>query len=223
MPMRKVIVLLSGGIDSSVAAAYLKSKRWEVLPLFINHRQGPLQAERKASDQIVSSLGISRPFEIEVTLDKLKRINKRWLQLGIGTPGRNMTFLSLAIVYAGVMGTDAIALGSAYGSTYPDTSYAFLHLVERVSQCVLDRRIQIFSPFKEERWTSAEIVREGAKLHVPLEKTWSCYLPRRIQCGICVKCRDRKKRFQDSNTKDRTLYSSKGVTGRQLENALAFV
>lgn len=221
--MREVIVLLSGGIDSSVAAAYLKSKKCVVHPLFINHHQGPLEAERQAASFIASSLSIPEPLEVEVDLKSLKEVNYKWLDLGIGTPARNMVFVSLATMYAGIIDANAIALASAYGSTYADTSYAFLQSIEYAGKIVLDRDIQIFSPFKAEKWTSSEILRHAAKLGIPLDKTWSCFLPRKIQCGKCVKCRDRKRRFQEANVKDRTLYSDEGVTQEQLHKAMAFV
>lgn len=221
--MKRVIVPLSGGIDSSIVAAYLKDRNWQVLPLFINHHQGPLEAERQAANHITSSLRLPEPLEIEIDLESLKKINDSWLNLGIGTPARNMIFISIATMYAGIVEANAIALGSAYGSTYPDTSYAFLQLVEQTSRAVLDRHIRVFSPFKDEKWTSSEIVREGSKLGVPLEKTWSCYLPRTVQCGICIKCKRRIKRFERAKVKDNTLYSDDGVTNEQLKMALAFV
>ena len=221
--MRKVIVLLSGGIDSSVAAAYLKSKKWVVHPLFINHHQGPLEAERQAASFIAALLHLPEPLEIEVDLKSLKEVNYKWLNLGIGTPARNMVFLSLATMYAGVIDANATALASAYGSTYADTSYAFLQSVEHTGKIALDRDIKTFSPFKAEKWTSSEIVRQGIKLGVPLGKTWSCFLPRKVQCGICVKCKDRKRRFQEANVKDTTFYSDDGVTDEQLDKAMALV
>jgi len=64
--MEKVIVLLSGGIDSSVAVAFLKLAGFDVCPLFINHHQGPLEAEREATATITSTLGLSEPLEVEV-------------------------------------------------------------------------------------------------------------------------------------------------------------
>ena len=134
-----------------------------------------------------------------------------------------MVFVSLATMYAGIIDANAIALASAYGSTYADTSYAFLQSIEHAGKIVLDRDIQIFSPFKTEKWTSSEIVRQGAKLGVPLDKTWSCFLPRKIQCGKCIKCKDRRRRFQEANVKDITLYSDEGVTKEQLDKAMAFV
>lgn len=180
-------------------------------------------AERQAADQIASSIRLPKPLEIEVDLKSLKALNNKWPTLNIGTPARNMVFLSIATMYAGIEQADAIALASAYGSTFPDTSYAFLQLIERTSSAVLDRKIQIFSPFKVEKWTSSDIVKQGVELGVPLDKTWSCYLPRKVQCGRCIKCEARKKRFKEANVDDKTLYSDEGVTDEQLKNAMVFV
>jgi len=222
--VRKVIVLLSGGIDSSVAAAYLKAKNWKVLPLFINHRQGPLEAERQAASFVASSLNVPKPLEIEVDLESLKKLNYEWLNFGIGTPARNMVFVSLATMYAGIIGANAIALASAYGSTYADTSYAFLQSIEHVGKTVLDRHIQIFSPFKEEKWTHSDIIKHGVNLNVPLEKTWSCVFPNRnVQCGVCIKCEGRKKRFKKADIDDPTHYDPHGITEEEKKRALFWV
>jgi 7-cyano-7-deazaguanine synthase len=221
--VKKVIVLLSGGIDSSVAAAHLKAKNWKVLPLFINHHQGPLEAERQAASFVASLINIPKPLEIEVDLESMKELNYEWLNFGIGTPARNMVFVSLATMYAGIIDANAVALASPYGSTYADTSYAFLQSIEHTGRIALDRDIQIFSPFKTERWTSSEVVRQGARLGVPLDKTWSCALPRKVQCGKCIKCKGREERFKEANVKVKTSYSDKGVTKDQLDKALAFV
>jgi len=222
--MEKVVLLLSGGIDSSVAAAYLKSAGFDVLPLFINHHQGPLKPETEASKVIASELGLTPPFEVEIDLMKIKRQNKKWLEYGIGTPGRNMVFVSIAVVYAGVLGAENVALATVFGSTYPDTSFSFLESIQRIGQAVLDRNIRVFSPFKQEKWTHSEVVKQGVRLGVHLEKTWSCYLPNRnVQCGICFKCKDRKNRFEEASIEDRTKYDYTGVTEEQLKEALFFV
>lgn len=222
--MKRIVVLLSGGIDSSVATAYLKSKRFETFPLFINHHQGPLDAEREAARTIASEIGVNIPLEVEVNLMTLKELNKEWLKFNIGTPGRNMIFIGLAVMYAGIMKADGIALATAYGSTYPDTSFVFLELMQRIGQTVLDRDIKVFSPFKEEKWTHCDVIKYGAAIHVPLEKTWSCFLPNRaVQCGVCIKCKDRKKRFQEAGVEDKTIYDPTGVSDTDLREAMFFV
>jgi 7-cyano-7-deazaguanine synthase len=223
--MEKVVVLLSGGIDSSVAAAYLKSAGFEVSPLFIDHHQGPLEAERRASRIVSSKLGLTPPFKAEVDLMKFKQLSKKWLERPqIGTPGRNMVFASMAVVYAGIVEAENIALATAFGSTFADTSLGFLESLQNTAQIALDRPIRIFSPFKTEKWTDEDIVKHGSNLGVPLEETWSCYMPnRRIQCGICPKCRYRKNRFSGAGVRDRTKYDSRKVPKRQLKEALFYV
>lgn len=222
--MEKIVVLLSGGIDSSVATAYIKSKQFEVFPLFINHHQGPVDAERKAARTIASELGVNSPLEVELDLMTLKKLNREWLKFNIGTPGRNMVFISLAVMYSGIISADGIALATAYGSTYPDTSFAFLEAIQRVGKFVLDRNVKVFSPFKQEKWTHSDVIKHGADLNVPLEKTWSCFLPDRdVQCGVCIKCKDRKMRFKEAGIEDETAYDPAGVGEEDLRDAMFFV
>ena len=99
----------------------------------------------------------------------MKRLSRSLLQRQTGTPGRNMVFASLAVVYARAIDAENIALTTAFGSTFPDTSLSFLKSLQDTAQAALDRPIRIFSPFKQKRWTDADVVKQGSRLGIPLE------------------------------------------------------
>ena len=56
--------------------------------------------------------------------------------------------------------------------------------------------------------TKFEIIREGAKLNVPFDKTWSCYKGNKKACGRCESCLLRLKGFKEAKIEDQIQYDS---------------
>lgn len=126
-------------------------------------------------------------------------------------PNRNMVFIALAaaklmqyteescmFLYTGVHAGDH--------AIYPDCRRPFiLHLLEAVNLMSEDR-ITLIAPFL--RVSKADIVRQGAILHVPFEKTWSCYEGGDVHCGKCGTCVERREAFEKAIIADPTVYAS---------------
>lgn len=54
-----------------------------------------------------------------------------------------------------------------------------------------------------------KIVRLGAKYHVPMEDTFTCWKNQAIQCGVCPLCLLRKDAFAHAKIIDKTKYTNK--------------
>ena len=54
-------------------------------------------------------------------------------------------------------------------------------------------------------WNKAGVVKEGLRLHVPYELTWSCYEGGDVPCGVCGTCRDRAAAFAANGVADPAL------------------
>ncbi len=61
--------------------------------------------------------------------------------------------------------------------------------------------------------TKADIVREGARLGLDMELSWSCYdpTPSGGHCGLCDSCRLRAKGFEEAGIPDPTRYAARPV------------
>jgi len=68
------------------------------------------------------------------------------------------------------------------------------------------RPIELLTPFVEA--TKADIVRLGAGLGVPFERTWSCYKGGQVHCGTCGTCVERREAFRLAGVADPTPYSA---------------
>lgn len=229
-PGRSAVVLLSGGLDSSTALA-LAAER-DFAPYALSFRYGQRHArELEAARQLAAHFGcrewkvvdldlalfggsaLTAP-EIAVPLDRSEEA------IGAGipvtyVPARNLIFLSIATAYAEVLGADDIFLGinALDSSGYPDCRPEFLEAFARTANLATKagtedaRTLQYHAPLIA--MSKAEIVREGTRLGVPWERTWSCYIGGEVACGRCDSCLLRLKGFAEAGLADPLPYARK--------------
>ena len=105
-------------------------------------------------------------------------------------PFRNAHFLSVAVSWAEVLGAEKIYIGAVEpdSSGYPDCRPAYYEAFNRVIRAgTKEGNIEIVTPLIAMR--KAEIVRLGLELNAPLDLTWSCYQPVRIEpAAVCDSC-----------------------------------
>lgn len=202
--MKKAIVPISGGVDSSTCVALAKSKGYEVYCMFVNYGQNNLQHEIKASNDIANYYGV-KEFKI-LNFDWFKQVggsglvNNTYINKENKTleyvPFRNTIILSLAMAWADSIKADAIFYGST-GAPWitPDNSPEYFEAYRKVAQIgAMKKDIKIFSPFNE--FSKKDVIELGLKLKVPYELTWSCHNNKERHCGECGQCLDRKKAFE---------------------------
>jgi 7-cyano-7-deazaguanine synthase len=214
---KKCVVVLSGGPDSAVVAYWAKKEGYELYPITFNYGQIAVK-ETHSAEKIAESLGAKTKI---VDLSALKGVFGDVTALcnsdipltaefsqPIIVPFRNAIFLSVAVSYAVSVGTDKTFYG-AHGSDepfYPDCRREFYEAFEKAARLGTGEHISIQAPFSGKR--KSEVIKEGAKLGVPFELTWSCYLDKEKHCGKCESCVNRKKAFQEAGIVDPTKYEA---------------
>ncbi|HAM34297.1 MAG TPA: 7-cyano-7-deazaguanine synthase QueC [Elusimicrobia bacterium] len=224
---RKAVVLLSGGLDSATALYWAKSQGYEVTALTVRYGQRHVR-EIAAARAISRRAGVSR-MEVSLSLPWLKSSSlvdrKQELpaqapgRIGKGpipttyVPGRNTVFLSLAVSLADAQGARAVVIGSNCQdySGYPDCRPDFTRAFGTVARLGTRRGAQgrpicVLAPL--ERLDKKGIVRLAARLHVPLELTWSCYRGGLRPCGRCDSCLLRARGFKAAGRADPALERS---------------
>lgn len=214
--MKKAIVLLSGGLDSTTTLYYALSKGYDCHALIFDYGQrhkkevsvaASVSVRAKVPYQIIkiklpwkgsSLLGASAKGQVpreKIPTDRsFKEIKK-----GIPStyvPARNTIFLSFALSYAEAIGAGSIFIGANAidFSGYPDCRPSFYKAFQKVvREGTKKRKIEIKTPLIN--MTKARIVALGIKLKAPLELTWSCYKGGKRPCGVCDSCRLRAKGF----------------------------
>ncbi len=203
------VILLSGGIDSTVTL-YLAKKYGYTLSALIfdygqRHKKEINCAKRIAQLNRIKYhvVKITLPWtkssltrkEIEVPLDR--DLNRKEIPITY-VSGRNIIFLSYAASYAESIGAKKIFIGAHTQdfSGYPDCTPQFLMKMEEALNLGLkEKGIKIEAPLIDKN--KKEIIELGLKLKVPFSLTWSCYKGGRNPCLRCDSCRFRIHAFEE--------------------------
>ena len=213
----KMVVLLSGGLDSATVAAWARARGYEVIGLSIDYGQRH-RCELDAAKALASHLGLADHIVLRVDLSAFggsaltdaaipvpRDRPDAALAAEIPTtyvPARNTVFLSLALALAEARGATAIGLGvnaidySGYPDCRPEFLDAFRHLAALATKAGVEGHApEIVAPLVD--LTKAEIVELGVELGLDQGLTTSCYDPDPSgrPCGHCDSCRLRAAGF----------------------------
>ncbi len=220
------MVLLSGGLDSGVAAALAREEGLGLLALTVDYGQRH-RVELAAAARVAASLGVAR--HVVVPLD-LRAFGGSALTADIAVPkdgpgegipvtyvpARNTLFLSLALGWAEAASAGEIWLGvhSLDYAGYPDCRPEFVQAFEALAAVatkagVEGRPFRFRAPLIHN--SKADNVREGVRLGLDLSLTWSCYdpAPGDRHCGLCDACRLRRDGFAEAGVPDPTDYAAR--------------
>ncbi|MBX2870338.1 MAG: 7-cyano-7-deazaguanine synthase QueC [Acidiferrobacterales bacterium] len=124
-------------------------------------------------------------------------------------PNRNAIMMAIAFGVASSSKDDAVAAAVHGGDhfIYPDCRPGFIDAFQSMQNHALEGMsdIQLYTPFLT--GSKADIAREGGRLSVPFEETWSCYKGGQIHCGRCGTCVERIEAFENAGVPDPTVYS----------------
>src|SRR6266478_2408101 len=228
--MKRAVVLVSGGIDSTTTLAIAIAEGYEAYALSFDYGQRH-QIETEAARSVANSLGTKehrvakidlRVFGGSALTDDLD-VPKQRSDVEIGrsipityVPARNTIFLAYALAWAEVIPANDIFLGvnAVDYSGYPDCRPEFIETFETLANLgtkagVEGRRFQIHTPLI--KLSKAEIIRKAVKLGIDLSLTHSCYdpSPEGLACGECDSCLLRLKGFRGAGIKDPVRYAKK--------------
>ncbi|HVP54549.1 MAG TPA: 7-cyano-7-deazaguanine synthase QueC [Candidatus Eisenbacteria bacterium] len=224
-----VVVVLSGGMDSTVCAALAVRNfgTQNVAALHIDYGQRTERRERQAFQNICDQLGIPTRLAIQTAFfraiggsaltDEQIAVPQAGPEIGAEipvtyVPFRNSHFLSAAVSWAEVLGAEKIYIGAVQqdSSGYPDCRPEFYAAFnEAVRTGTKEGRIRIETPLIALR--KAEIVRLGLELGAPFHLTWSCYSREDRACGECDSCVLRMRAFAAAGASDPIAYVSQAA------------
>ena len=226
--MKKAVVLVSGGLDSSTVLALAKEQGYACHALSFDYGQRH-RCELAAARQVAAALGVAAHKTIRLDLGSIGGSAltdpaiavPRTASEGIPVtyvPARNTVFLSLALAWAEVLEAGHIFIGvnAVDYSGYPDCRPEYIEACERMANlatraAVEGRRLHIETPLID--LSKAEIIREGTRLGVDYSMTVSCYDPDEAgrACGACDACRLRAAGFAAAGLPDPTRYRAKAA------------
>jgi 7-cyano-7-deazaguanine synthase len=228
--MKRAVVLLSGGIDSTTTLAVALAEGYEAHALSFDYGQRH-QIETQAARRIADSLGAKahRIAKIDLRIfggsaltgdvDVPKKRSRTEIAHEIPVtyvPARNTIFLAYALAWAEVVTANDIFIGvnAIDYSGYPDCRPEFIEAFESLANLgtkagIEGKRFQIRTPLI--KLSKAEIIRKAVELGIDLSLTHSCYdpSPEGLACGECDSCLLRLKGFREAGINDPTRYEKR--------------
>ena len=226
--MRKAVILLSGGLDSSTCLAIAQKDGYELHSLSFRYGQRH-EFEIGAAKKIAKSMEVKNHIVMNINLrefggsaltDKIevpKNRNESDISSEIPVtyvPARNTIFLSFALAFAETIESNNIFIGvnALDYSGYPDCRPEYIEAFQNMATLATKRSVEsgdsinIHTPLIH--LTKAEIIKKGMGLGVDYSNTHSCYDPFESgdPCGECDACKLRLKGFQDNGLIDPLNY-----------------
>ena len=209
-PNAPVVILFSGGLDSTTIVALAKDLGYAPYVLSVAYGQRH-SSELAAAKHIAKQMGVIRHEVVNLDLTRFGGSALTDSSIAVPTtpakeheipvtyvPARNTILLSLALGWAESLG----GLDVFYGanavdySGYPDCRKVFYDAFNTVIALGTkpETSIEILTPLIEMQ--KSDIVRKGMELKVPFAFSWSCYKSEGKACGICDSCARRLRAFE---------------------------
>lgn len=227
MTDRRTVVLLSGGLDSTVLTAHLLDAGHTVRAVSVDYGQRH-RRELESAHRVAYHYGIAHDV-IDLSALGLKLSGSALTDPGVPVPlghyadesmratvvpNRNAILLMSAVGLASGWGFDAVATAVHAGdhAVYPDCRPEFVTLADQTARAGTAGfgDVGVLAPFVtlDKTWIAAR----GAKLAAPVELSWSCYQGGEQHCGQCGTCVERREAFTLAGIADPTAYAATMAT-----------
>jgi 7-cyano-7-deazaguanine synthase len=227
-PETRAVILLSGGLDSSVTLASARHEGYACYALTLDYGQRH-RAEIRAAERVAEAAEVIahkilpidlRPFGgSALTADLPVPKDRNAAAMGgdipvTYVPARNTVFLSLALAWAETLGAFDLWIGvnALDYSGYPDCRPAFIRAFERTANLATRAGVEAQGIYRVHtpliRLRKSEIILYGRNLRADLALTHSCYDPDTggVACGRCDACQLRLKGFREAGIPDPIRY-----------------
>jgi 7-cyano-7-deazaguanine synthase len=193
----RVLLLLSGGLDSVVLLHHLQAMKHEVAALSARYGQRHVKEVRAArywaTARSVPHYFVDLPgvFSGSALTGDSPVPHGHYADESMRStvvPNRNMVLLSIAVARALSEGFDGVAYAAHAGdaAVYPDCRPAFVEAMTAAIRLCDYRELRVLTPFLW--YNKADIVSRGRALGVDFSHTWSCYEGGDRPCGKCGPC-----------------------------------
>lgn len=225
----KVLVVVSGGVDSGVCLAHSVRKYGAEDVKVISFSYGQRNViDLEFVKKLADFYGVDAIFKDLTTVFESSDCaliagsslsvphstyseqvgGKKGAPIDTFVPFRNGVFYTAAAAIAMIKNCNSLVISlngdSTMSNAYPDASHYFFTLISDSIYVGTGGRVEVLAPFLSK--SKADIVRYGEELSVPFELTYSCYEGDVKPCGKCAGCLTRLEAFSKVGSTDPLVY-----------------
>lgn len=203
--MKRALVMVSGGLDSTTVCYLLVSQGTEIQPVFFDYGQHCAETEWAKVNEVLPEIAV-QPERLNIS-DVFSGSTSRmiveadlWreavLDDDLYIPYRTMLFFAVAAACAQTLEIPDVYSGfiNSNHAKEIDCSTAFMNNLEELSKGV--GAVRFHTPFREK--SKADVVRKALELGVPIGRTFSCQASSAFPCGACPNCVERLKALKEA-------------------------
>jgi len=195
----KAVVLLSGGLDSTVCFKRAVDETEVRLALTFDYGQAAVERELEAAREMTRRYGVKHavidlPWMEELLPARLQK-GSRWEEkpdeeaaASVWVPNRNGVFVNVAAAFAEAMDCEQVVAGfnAEEGALFPDNSREYINAANAALGLSTMKKSKLVSYTADK--SKAEILRMAREVKAPLDLVWSCYYGGEEMCGDCLSC-----------------------------------
>jgi len=216
--MEKVVLILSGGMDSTTLLYDLCDQEKEIYAITYDYGQKH-KKEISMAQKTCEKLGIAHKIVNLSILNELapSALTRDDWDVPEGhyeessmkqtvVPNRNMVMISIAVSHAISIGATEVYYAAHSGdhAIYPDCRKDFImKLTEAIELCDWNK-ITLKAPYVN--FDKGDIAIRGKELGVDYSLTWTCYKGMEKACGKCGSCVERLEAFEKAKMNDPLEY-----------------
>lgn len=198
--MKKVLLMASGGLDSTTVAYQLHAQGVQVHPVFFDYGQHCVEMEWVRVNEVLPP-SMTRPERVtfsDVFLGSRSRLVQEadlWQEAvaddDLYLPYRTLVFFAMAAARAQTLGLLEVYTGfiNSNHAKEIDCSADFMNKLDGLTEAV--GPVRFSSPFRYS--SKSEVLRLALELGVPVGRTYSCQAASSFPCGACPNCVEREK------------------------------
>lgn len=196
--MSQVLLLASGGLDSTTVAYQLASAGVEVVPIFFDYGQHCVGVEWSRVNEVLPS-DMQRPERFDISGIFRGSPSRLICEADLWTeevkdddlyiPYRTMLFFAAAAARAQTVGILDVYTGfiNSNHAKEIDCTATFMDSLDGLTSSI--GPVRFHSPFRYS--SKADVARAAAELGVPIGRTYSCQASAQFPCGACPNCVER--------------------------------
>jgi 7-cyano-7-deazaguanine synthase len=213
--MKKAVVLLSAGLDSTVNLFEANQSFEVVLALTFDYGQKAASNEIARSQSLAHHLNVPhkiidlkwfREFGASSLIQGQQQIPTHQVKIddlitsqetarSVWVPNRNGIFLNIAAGFAESLGADYVIPGfnAEEAVTFPDNSTEFMRALDESFRFSTAHHVR--TACFTDKMNKPEIAKRAVELGVPIALLWPCYFAGESWCGKCESCQRAKRAF----------------------------